>query len=375
MHKEEIISIAVKVSEGTATSDEIAMYINHIDSFIKEYPEWESLDVENKQSIEAQLRSDIQAQIKKGQAKLGFDRLWPRMIGIAAAVALVVFGVYFFNYRNDSYSDSTVLAKHDATPGTVGATLTLANGKKIKLSDAANGEIAKEAGISVTKTADGQLVYQVVDTSDELNKTNTLSTAKGETYRVRLPDGSLVWLNAASSLTYSTNIIEDGFRTVVLTGEAYFEVSKDKAHPFIVKSKGQEVKVLGTRFNISSYTDDNNVKTTLLEGSVQVNNMLLKPNEQSVLENHQIRVIPVDAEKIVAWKNGKFVFTSESIKSIMTKLSRWYNVEVIYNGNVDNEVFTGSMSRYDDISKILETISFTQAVHFKIEGRRITVMP
>lgn len=285
-------------------------------------------------------------------------------------------GILFFNNKKEIVTDQ-IAKVNDIAPGKQGATLTLASGKNIRLSDAANGELAKEAGVTITKSANGQLVYEIKGSKTEPNRLNTLSTAKGETYQVRLPDGSLVWLNAASSLTYSATLIESGVRRVKLDGEGYFEIAKDKTHPFIVATEKQEIKVLGTHFNVNSYNDEPETKTSLLEGSVKINEAsVIKPGEQAITNsNKKTRIEEADVNSAVAWKNGKFIFEEENIESIMRKLSRWYNVEVIYQGDFSNKTFDGSISRSDNISKILEKITFTQAVHFKIEGRRIYIMP
>lgn len=303
-------------------------------------------------------------------------KLWPKIL-IAAAVAAIITttGILFFNTgRPDVHSEGTIA--NDVAPGKQGATLTLANGKKITLAEAANGQLAEEAGVVISKAADGQISYEIKGTETEPNKLNKLSTAKGETYQLRLPDGSLVWLNAASSLTYSASLKERGLRRVKLEGEAYFQIAKDKLHPFIVESKGQEIEVLGTHFNVSAYTEDVVTKTSLLEGSIKINNSrILKPGEQVILsKSSEIKISEVDVEEAVAWKNGKFVFDYENLESVMRKLARWYDVEIIYQGEVSQKTFSGTVSRFDNISKILEKITYTNNVHFKIEGRRILVM-
>jgi transmembrane sensor len=307
-------------------------------------------------------------------------KLWQR-IAVTAAVATFLFGAGLFYYRQSGKQDvQTELAvSGDVAPGKQGATLTLASGKKIRLADAANGELARQAGVTVSKLASGQLVYELKSsegTGMDLGAVNTLSTAKGETYHLRLPDGSMVWLNAASSLTYDANLLAGGQRRVHLTGEAYFEIKKDKTHPFVVESPGQQVEVLGTHFNINSYANEPTAKTTLLEGLVQLNHRtILKPGEQATVRaSGGISITQVDVEEAVAWKNGKFIFADENIESIMRKLERWYNVEVSYEGVPPEETFTASIGRFDNISKILNKLSYTNNVHFKIEGRRILVM-
>lgn len=270
-------------------------------------------------------------------------------------------------------------------PGSNKAFLTLNDGTKINLTSAVNGALAKEAGIQITKTADGQLIYEIKGQGKTANTSlyNTIETPKGGQYQIHLPDGTKVWLNAATTLKYAINFTGAKERRVELNGEAYFEVAKDKAHPFKVLSKGQEVEVLGTHFNVNAYADERNIKTTLLEGAVQVmalnagknkNKEVLKPGQQSVLAQNQFNVIAVDAEAEVTWKNGRFTFVDEPIESIMRKVARWYDVEIVYKGDMKEKVFAGTISKYDDISTLLNTISATNTVHFKIEGRRVIVM-
>lgn len=379
MTREEIIAIAAKVAEGTASREEMALYIRHIDTFIKEYQDWELVDPLVKDKIQAQLRADIKGQILPVTVKKGIFKLWPR-IAVAASVALAVAVGGYFYFNPSSKSEQSVSYVHDMSPGKVGATLTLASGRQIRLADAANGELAKEAGVVISKTADGQLIYELKGGSGEDNKVNTVATATGETYQLRLPDGTLVWLNAASSLTYSANLNDKahlGQRRVSLSGEAYFEVAKDKLHPFLVETERQQVEVLGTHFNVSSYRDDPGTRTTLLEGLVKVNgDWFLRPGQQAGTGRAgRTTIAEVDVNEAVAWKDGKFVFEFEPIEGVMRKLARWYGAEVIYQGDFSGKTFTGSISRSDNISKILEKITYTQDVHFKIEGRRIMVMP
>lgn len=327
--------------------------------------------------------------------------LWgPR---IAASIALIAAGTGLFYFVNRQYTkpDLTSVARANGIiPGRNSATLTLADGKKIILSDAHSGELAKESGVMISKTADQQIVYNVVDQkgikndknasgNSEATTYNTLSTAKGETFQVRLPDGSLVILNAASSLTYSTGLNKQAKRSVKLSGEAYFEVSKlpmnfkvagniSQRKPFIVVTGQQEVEVLGTHFNINSYTDEAAVKTTLLEGSVRVSNhtaeKILKPGQQSISKPDGFVVKEVNIQQTVAWKNGTFDFDNEDIQSVMRKISRWYNVEIVFEGTVTRERFNGALSCHKNISQMLKMLESTGVVHFKIEGRRVIVI-
>jgi transmembrane sensor len=301
--------------------------------------------------------------------------LWPRFVGVAAAIALIIAGIYFFKPQIKPVVESQYA--NDVKPGISSATLTLSNGKQIKLTDAVNGELAKEAGVVITKSANGELIYEMKGAESAPHNLNTLSTAKGETYQLRLPDGSLVWLNAASSLTYSANLNVGGKRRVRLEGEGYFEIAKDKEHPFIVETGTHDVEVLGTHFNINSYADDDVEKTTLLEGSVKLStsdrSKILKPGQQARISGNKITINETDTDLAVAWKNNEFVFESENIETIMKMIGRWYNVEVIYMGEKTNQRFSGKVSRFDKLSKVLEIVESTGEARFDVKGRIIYV--
>ncbi|MDR2285536.1 MAG: FecR family protein [Sphingobacterium sp.] len=288
-----------------------------------------------------------------------------------AAIILVIWGVQLYDQNNPkTKSEYELPKKHGIVAGGNKATITLANGEQILLSENQSGIVIDDEQLTYN---DGTSLGLPAGSSTTL--TQTIATPKGGTYQITLSDGTKVWLNAATSLTYSTHMGASKTRLVKLDGEAYFEVAKDPRKPFVVESKNQTIEVLGTHFNVNSYSEETVSRTTLLEGAVKVNNTLLKPDQQAMLQGNNIHILNVDAERMIAWKNGKFIFKSESLESIMLKLSRWYDVEVIYKGDFTDKVFTGSISRYDDISEILDKISFTKAAKFKIEGRRIIVMP
>lgn len=304
--------------------------------------------------------------------------LWPRIAGVAVAVALIVVGVYFFNdASHPNFVSGYVKPVSNVGPGVTGATLTLASGQKIKLSDAVDGELVNEAGVKITKAAGGHLVYELKGSSSAPNTMNTLATENGETYQVRLPDGSMVWLNAASSLTYRTNLLENGKRKARLIGEAYFEIAKDSSHPFVVESNGQQIEVLGTQFNISCYAGEP-IKTTLLEGAVKIgagrDTAVLKPGQQSLFTiDGKLKIYQTNMEEAVAWKNGYFSFNEEKIRDVMRQIARWYNIDVQYAAGLTNEGFTGTISRYTNISDVLKMLQATKTVHFEVEGRRVRV--
>jgi transmembrane sensor len=305
-------------------------------------------------------------------------RLWPRIVA-AAAIAVVIFGagLWYFGDKRIS-NDGQEIA--DVRPGKNGATLTLANGNKIYISDNKAGKLADESGVSISKTADGQIVYTVVNQDGQSsNAINTLQTSNGEQTQIRLPDGTVVYLNSASSLRYPASFTKLSKRTVELSGEGYFKVSKDKSHPFIVKTGKQDVEVLGTEFNINSYANEPVIRTTLLEGSVKVsgeNNVakILKPNQQAVNSAKGIEVLDVEAQFFVDWKEGFFMFNNEDLESIMNRLSRWYNVKVVYaDPSLKSKTFVGTISKYENISRVIDVLEGTGLATFRINKNLITI--
>jgi len=315
-------------------------------------------------------------------------KLWRSVA--AAAVVLITLSVALFFYTNKNIfigSGKSDFTKYDLKPGGNHAVLTLADGRKIELTDAATGKIAEQAGVSIQKTADGQIVYEVASQTKGKNGVeqgfNIVSTPKGGQYQVNLPDGTKVWLNANSSLKFLAAFTSHKKRVVELTGEGYFEVAKANK-PFIVETKEQEVEVLGTHFNISSYSNDGETKTTLLEGRVKVStgnvknnaeDVILKPGQQALLNAGQLNVKAVDAGAEVDWKSGYFIFKNEDMRSIMRKIERWYDVEIVFAKDFNNRSYEGSISRFKNISEVLRKFELTGNIHFKMEGRRITVMP
>ncbi len=320
-------------------------------------------------------------------------RLLGLFISIAKAAAIItVFstvGFYFIqkNKTSQNQNQAAVVKSSKILPGGNKAILTLANGKTIVLDNKANGMLAKAGKVEVSKVADGKLTYNTQATGvtakviDNALVYNTLSTPRGGQYQVVLPDGTQVWLNSASSLSYPVEF-SGNERRVKLTGEAYFEVAKNKDKPFYVTSNNTQIRVLGTHFNISAYSDDQELTTTLLEGSVEMskNNtqLVLKPGWQAMVSNDadakQIRVAQANIKEVMAWKNGYFIFNDDNIATIMKKVSRWYDVDVELKGNFANQNFGGTFYRSKGIDELLKNLEKIGKVHFKVSGRRITVM-
>jgi len=297
----------------------------------------------------------------------------------ASIIAVLGFGWYLLSKITFNKNVNNVAAV--IKPGGNKAFLTLANGTKIDLDQAVNGTIANQEGIKITKAADGQLVYTIVEakTGQQVTGYNTISTPAGGQYQVTLPDGTKVWLNALSSLKYPT-AFTGKYRTVALTGEGYFEVAKNKNKPFKLQTAKQEISVLGTHFNVSAYADEPEIKTTLVEGGVAVKNFsplatgVLKPGQQAIFHGKGFEINKVDVEEYIAWKNGFFMFNNEGIKEAMQKLARWYDVEIEYVGDFDGICFGGSFSKHNNLQETLKILESTDKFKFKIEGRRIKII-
>ena len=299
-------------------------------------------------------------------------------MGIAASILVIISIGYLLlpvAQKEQAITRSTLTP---ISPGRQAASLTLANGKKIFLSDQQAGKVAQEADVTITKTSNGELIYEIKGAQGKSSGFNTLATANGETYRIKLPDGSAVWLNAASSLKYPVSFKNSAQRVVQLFGEAYFEIAKDRRHPFIVKSRKQQVEVLGTHFNINAYHDEPGVLTTLLEGSVCLKPehraaKVLKPGQLAELTGAALNILPADTRSVTAWKDGYFRFRNENLQSVMRKISRWYNVEVSFQNGLPEDTYSGAVTRYGDIRQILEIMEGSNNIHFTIKGRRIIV--
>jgi transmembrane sensor len=269
---------------------------------------------------------------------------------------------------------------HDLPPGRNNATLTLADGRSITLDSAANGGLAQQGNVKVTKL-NGQIAYTKTGSaqSGDAILLNSISTARGNQYQLILSDGSKVWLNAASSLRFPT-AFSGKERRVEVTGEAYFEIAKNPAMPFKVLAGSGEIDVLGTHFNINAYTDEASVKTTLLEGAVAIKMetalQMLAPGQQAEFSQNGGIGLPknVDVTQETAWKDGFFWFNNTDIHMLMRQVSRWYDVGVEFQGNIADDGFTGKVSRNVPLSKLLNVLE-QYDLHFKIEGKKIIVLP
>lgn len=381
---EELIN---KYLSGKATADEKA-----------ELESWYLIHAKNSKDslpepvyplVGQEMWSVIEEQLEPRQKQ---TRLWPR-ISVAAAIVLIASGLYFYNKNSTVRGPQQALSTKDIAPGKNIAMLTLANGKKILLSDSKTGVVIKGGaltyndGSAISEADNEQIDLGSQDFSPAVAVKMSASTPRGGQYQFTLADGTMVWLNADSKLEFPSDFKNGKERIVKLEGEAYFEVAKLNNStgrvPFIVETDKQIVEVLGTHFNINSYNDEAGEKTTLLEGSVRVssagqdkNQAILKPNEQSLLiGTSPISVRKVDTEDAVAWKNGDFIFDNDDLESIMRKIARWYDVEVYYPEKPKKSLhFGGVVSRSKNISSVLKIMQSTGQVNFKMQDRRITVI-
>jgi transmembrane sensor len=362
MDNQKIKELLQKYETGNCTGEEVAL----LETW---YLNWEPDDqIILPDSFVEHSVNKVWTRLQKVSKPTPIIKMWPRIAAAAILLFAVSIGSYVYLTKNKPLQ---VSYSNDITPGSDRAILTLANGRKISLTDAKVGSLAQQSGIH---NSDKSFTN---DTSTSYNK---IEIPYGGQYQVNLPDGTKVWLNAGSSLRYPTRFSVKE-RKVELTGEGYFEVAKNKALPFRVLTDKQVVEVLGTHFNVKAYIDEPTVKTTLLEGSVKVTHnksgvtRLLMPGQQSVLANEDLKISEADTEEAVAWKNGLFLFNDQNLDEIMLQVSRWYGVTVVFSdSSLKKQFFAGSISRFKNISQLLEVLESTGSVHFKIDGRRITAM-
>lgn len=419
MHREKLIILADKYLQGDITEqqkqqlhgwydelnagreeDIIACEELQSEAEIK-YKIWEKLQQRIQRTDTAETR---QAHLLSMQKTRIYLFRWA-----AAAVLFILLSatVYRLLYKDQDHSlqhNEQPLAKafdNDVLPGTNKAVLTLANGTTILLDSAHNGTQFMQGNAMVCKVASGQLAYKSEKRKEENTEAisyNTLSTPKGGQYQLELPDGTRVWLNAASSIRYPTTFGKKD-RMVEMTGEAYFEIARDEKRPFRVRinsmqatatRQGAVIEVLGTHFDVNAYRDDPVATATLLEGAIRLVKgpavAMLKPGQQARFENaiddkstqthNRITVTDdADVEQVLAWKNGRFEFNGDDIHSVMRQLARWYDVEVSYEGSLPEVNYMGAISREGNLSTVLKMLEFTRSVSFQIKGKKVLVIP
>lgn len=383
LDRAQLAELAHRFLTGTATEQEMALLHEWYDTADPE-------EIERVFTRQPETQEDVRQRIFTGLESMiqqdapvarGIGRYTRWLAAASVVVALGLAGTYFLVKRPAGVTPRVVAkaAKplNDLPPGTNKARLTMGDGSVVDLADAANGVIKDKGGIRIDKR-DGQLIYDAA-AQNALPEVNTIQTPRGGQYQVVLPDGTKVWLNSASSLSYPT-AFSGKDRQVRLNGEAYFEVADNKNKPFSVTVGDLKVDVLGTHFDVMAYDDEHTINTTLLEGAVMVtdgkSSRPLGEGQEATFDKSSgsFRVQDVNADMAVAWKNGFFQFGGVPIETVMRQLARWYDVDVEYQGKI-TEHFRGMISRSVNVSEVLKMLELTGAVHFRIEGKKIIVMP
>lgn len=397
---ENIQVLIEKYLARTATPEEKIRLNEWYHSFNDEEAEFTANENDTEQQLAERIKNRLLETIHEEDTLpvKKFRRKWYMPAAAAVILILLSAGAYFMfspesanrevagNRQNNTQPNNSIV------PGGNKAVLTLSDGSSIILDSASNGTISQQGNIKVQKLDNGLLAYVVngkqVTEKDEAFF-NTIVTPRGGQYQVTLSDGTKVWLNAASSIRFPIAFTSKE-RKVEITGEAYFEVaslmnSRGKKMPFKVVAASSEVEVLGTHFNVNAYSDEAFIKTTLLEGKVKVSALAdaknqyyqyLQPGQQAAVNKQgKIKLLDnADTEEAVAWKNGRFQFKSADLQTVLRQISRWYDFNVVYNGDV-NLHFTGQLSRNDNVSGIFKKLALTGEVQFKIEGKKIIVSP
>ena len=313
-----------------------------------------------------------------GKNQRGRHFVWLRY----AAIFIVLMGLGVFwklkNTRNEEKISSSPIVK-DIPAGGNKAMLTLSDGSTILLDSAGNGLLARQGDTEISKTKSGQLVYNLNGAGLNRIETriNTITTPKGGTYQIVLPDGSKVWLNAASSISFPA-MFANNERKVKISGEVYFEVEKDKTRPFLVQFGDAEIEVFGTSFNIKAYQDETSSQTTLIEGSIALKNgkesrRLLPGQQTDITQNGRLFTESVDVNEATAWKDGLFFFKDADVETVMRQVARWYDVDISYEGKIPVRQLTGKVSRNVNISELLGMLNYT-GVNCRLEGRKVIVV-
>ncbi len=379
-----LLQLIEKYQAGKATPEEKQILHDWYHSFDDEQAEIHSDDL-REEFLEQHLLERLRASVKQEKPR-GILSLLTRW-QVAALLLLVPATIFVILTNKPAAPDAEAVAEtkpvqQEIFPGGDRALLILPDGKSIELDSLGNGLVVQEGNTSVEKAANGLLLYRASQEgsgSDNTVEYHTISTPRGGQYKVTLSDGTKVWLNAASTLRFPVKFT-GAERHVEVTGETYFEVAHNPQLPFIVHAPGTDVQVLGTHFNLNAYNDEEDIRTTLIKGSVKVKatsvnqSGQLSPGQQSrITPDGKLRIHDnADLEEAIAWINGRFQFRSAGLKTILRQIARWYDVDVEYRGNVDMR-FSGQLARSEQVYNVLEKLKLTGEVNFAIEGRKIIV--
>ena len=389
MDKKDFLILLRKYQKGKASKEEVDFLIAYYqlfelqDDVLAEMKEQEKivLGMEIKRKVDEMLRAEEEALDTKPTS------LWFRspLVGLVAATLLCVAVFAYWRYTPEGKGQVQVSEQDTAIirPGKDDAVLTLADGTQLILNNEADGVISQQSGVTIEKTADGELVYHMKTQGEVLE--NTIQTPRGGQYRLVLSDGTKVWLNAASSIRFPTAFVANE-RRVDISGEVYFEVKREHGRPFKVFSENQMIEVLGTHFNVNTYREETSNKTTLLEGSIKITKLdkdrnpiphiskLLQPGQQALISpvNNHIVIESAQNEDAVAWKDGYFKFNRDDLQTIMRQVARWYDVEVEYQGELSRDQFVGEIKRGENIEEVLRILKLNR-INVTIVGRKVII--
>ncbi|EFK58299.1 FecR family protein [Sphingobacterium spiritivorum] len=377
--KEEYIRLYEKYQQGLCTEEEYIMLESYEDSFELEETNWNEMRMGKKEDVKRRIHGKIKDHIKISHFRK--YKILYRGIQTAAAVLILCFGAYWlWNLKDDSGNNLRAkVVNKKILPGGNKATLTLDNGTEVDLNALKTGDLTFEGQVVASKNAEGQLTYDQPSSVASKISYHVLRTPRGGQYQIDLSDGTRVWLNAESSVRFPTSFTGEE-RVVEITGEVFFDVQKQNGKPFIVKTADQKITVLGTRFNVNAYVEESSVQTSLIEGKIllDVNSKRynLNPGQRTTYDKGSKRVDTetFNPKEILAWQSGNFFFDAEGIESIMRKIARWYDVEIVYQGDMKDKIFSGTISRFGEVQDVLDMLALTGSVKFRIEGRRIYVM-
>lgn len=371
---DELVLLIHKTGEDEALDAAIDQAWNELDQHT-------AIDVNSERIYDKILADPRLSSNNANSKKYGVRYVWPAIAGAAALICLGIF-LYIQQGQNDkNISDLTIVQSTKRFPsialGSKRALLTLSNGEQIILDSMSEKMLSQQLGTPVKKTQ-GKLHYidDARHQGDKPSQQNTISTPPGSEFELLLPDGTNVWLNAGSSITYPTHF-SGAYRAIKLLGEAYFDVAKNKDQPFVIDANGTQIKVLGTQFNVHAYQNEETVKTTLVAGAILVKSKKLNPGQQAITfpASEKVKISTVDLQEATAWRHGYFYFADEKLPTVMKTLARWYDIEVSYSGDLHDKTFGGTISRYEDFNKLLKAIELTGSVHFQVNGRRVMVSP
>lgn len=377
---EQLNEAILHYQQGVATAAEKKLVEDLYNSFEQENTVVDAGITGDRNNLEKESLALIQTRIAQQRTIAPAPVVTMRMLkklGIAAAVLIIITAGIYRWLKPSPIQPAPPIAKTDVAPGGNKAVLTLSDGRQIVLHDMANGTVTSQDGVQILKPDSGRLVYSTTSAAGNTVAYNTLATPRGGQYQLSLPDGTKVWLNAGSSIRYPVTF-NGAERNVAITGEAYFEVAKNPRQAFIVKTENAAIRVLGTHFNIMAYKEEKNSQTTLLEGALRVEGpvqqVLLKPGQQGMLANTsgELTVREVDTQEAVAWMHGQLSMKYIDVAAFMRQISRWYDVDVVFEGEVPAMSFSGSINKKINLSLVLKALN-DNGLHISLVNGKLIV--